>query len=234
MNKEEFILAVQNLGISLTEKQLSQLDQFYHLLILWNEKMNLTRIINVEDVYLKHYYDSLTLVKTIDLEKISSLCDVGTGAGFPGIVLKIVFPNLKVTLIDSLQKRVTYLNTVIKELGLTGIAAYHIRGEDFARNNREKFDVVVARAVSELRIISEICIPMVKVHGHFIAMKGNVSEELSTSKKTIVTLSAKIDNIISFSLPKEAGNRTLIDIIKEGKTDLKYPRSIDKIKKRAL
>lgn len=234
MNKEEFILAVQNLGISLTEKQLLQLDQFYHLLILWNEKMNLTRIINEEDVYLKHYYDSLTLLKTIDLEKISSLCDVGTGAGFPGIVLKIVFPNLKVTLIDSLQKRVTYLNTVIKELGLTGIVAYHIRGEDFARNNREKFDVVVARAVSELRIISEICIPMVKVHGHFIAMKGNVSEELSISKKTIVTLSAKINNIISFSLPKEAGSRTLIDIIKIGKTDLKYPRSIDKIKKRAL
>lgn len=234
MTKEEFILAVQNLGISLTARQLSQLDQFYRLLISWNEKMNLTRITVLEDVYLKHYYDSLTLVKAIDLSQVSTLCDVGTGAGFPGIVLKIVFPNLKVTLIDSLQKRVTYLNTIIQELGLTDIAAYHVRGEDYAKDHREEFDVVVARAVSELRVIAEICIPMVKIGGHFIAMKGNVTEELSLGKRAISLLSGQIDNLISFSLPNDAGNRTLVVVSKQKNTELKYPRSIDKIKKRAL
>ena len=234
MNKEEFILAIQKLGITLSEKQLSQLDQFYHLLISWNEKINLTRITNLSDVYLKHYYDSLTLIRVINLKKISTLCDVGTGAGFPGIVLKIVFPNLKVTLIDSLQKRVTYLNEVIKQVGLTDIVAIHVRGEDFARNHREEFDVVVARAVSELRIISEICIPMIKIDGHFIAMKGNITEELFLGEKAISKLSAKINSIDSFSLPNDAGYRTLIDVIKVSSTNLKYPRSIDKIKKRAL
>lgn len=234
MTKEEFILAVQNLGISLTARQLSQLDQFYRLLISWNEKMNLTRITVLEDVYLKHYYDSLTLVKAIDLSQVSTLCDVGTGAGFPGIVLKIVFPNLKVTLIDSLQKRVTYLNTIIQELGLTDIAAYHVRGEDYAKDHREEFDVVVARAVSELRVIAEICIPMVKIGGHFIAMKGNVTEELSLGKRAISLLSGQIDNLISFSLPNDAGNRTLVVVSKQKNTELKYPRPIDKIKKRAL
>lgn len=234
MTKEEFILAVQDLGISLTEQQVSQLEKFYQLLISWNEKMNLTRITDVEDVYLKHYYDSLTLLKAVDLSQVSTLCDVGTGAGFPGIVLKIVFPNLKVTLVDSLQKRVTYLNTTIQELGLTDIVAYHVRGEDYAKEHREEFDVVVARAVSELRIIAEICIPMVKIGGHFIAMKGNVTEELLLGKRAVGVLSGRIEDLISFSLPNDAGNRTLVVVSKLKNTELKYPRPIDKIKKRAL
>ena len=137
MTKEEFIIETSKLGIKLTDKQINQLEQFYNLLIEWNEKINLTRITSKEEVYLKHFYDSLTISKVINLKNSKTLCDVGTGAGFPGIVLKIVYPNLKITLVDALQKRVNYLNTIIKELNLDGITAIHARGEDL----KEKYDV---------------------------------------------------------------------------------------------
>ena len=136
MNVNEFIIELKKLGIEITEEKLQKLDDYYNLLVEWNKKTNLTRIINKEDVYLKHFYDSLTLSKALDLTKDINLCDVGTGAGFPGIVLKIIYPNLKVTLIDSLNKRITFLNEIIKELNLEKIEALHIRMEDYSRKNK--------------------------------------------------------------------------------------------------
>ena len=224
MNIEVFKKEVEKLGISLTDEKLNQLALFYQLLLSWNEKMNLTRITNQEEVYLKHFYDSLTLYKEIKLETVDTLCDVGSGAGFPGIVLKIVFPNLDMTLIDSLQKRVNYLNEIIKELKLSNIRAIHTRCEDYARVNREKYEVVTARAVANLKVLSELCLPLVKENGYFIAMKGKATEELDEAKAMIGTLGGKIEHINEFSLPLEESNRTLIKIKKEKKTDKIYPR----------
>lgn len=224
MNIEVFKEEVEKLGISLTDEKLNQLALFYQLLLSWNEKMNLTRITNQEEVYLKHFYDSLTLYKEIKLETVDTLCDVGSGAGFPGIVLKIAFPNLDITLIDSLQKRVNYLNEIIKELKLSNIRAIHTRCEDYARVNREKYEVVTARAVANLKVLSELCLPLVKENGYFIAMKGKATEELDEAKAMIGTLGGKIEHINEFSLPLEESSRTLIKIKKEKKTDKIYPR----------
>ena len=224
MNIEVFKEEVEKLGISLTDEKLNQLALFYQLLLSWNEKMNLTRITNQEEVYLKHFYDSLTLYKEIKLETVDTLCDVGSGAGFPGIVLKIAFPNLDITLIDSLQKRVNYLNEIIKELKLSNIRAIHTRCEDYARVNREKYEVVTARAVANLKVLSELCLPLVKENGYFIAMKGKATEELDEAKAMIGTLGGKIEHINEFSLHLEESSRTLIKIKKEKKTDKIYPR----------
>ena len=177
--------------------------------------MNLTRITEKEDVYLKHFYDSLTLSKVIDLKQDLTLCDVGSGAGFPGIVLKICFPNLKITLLDSLQKRVNYLNEIIKELDLKNIEAIHTRAEDYAKQNREKFDIVTARAVANLKILSELCIPMVKVNGLFIAMKANIEEEIENSMEILKKLDSKIEKIETFYLPIENSIRNIIMIQKQ-------------------
>lgn len=231
MKIEEFIIEVEKLGINLTKEQLKKLEHFYELLISWNEKMNLTRITEKEEVYLKHFYDSLTLTKVVDLKEIDTLCDVGSGAGFPGIVLKIVFPNLKITLIDSLQKRVNYLNEISKELELKDIVAIHTRCEDYAKINREKFDIVTARAVANLKVLSELCIPMVKVNGYFIAMKANAEDEIKESKNILNELNSKIEKVNEFNLPKEESKRTLIRIKKLKETNKKYPRTIDKIRK---
>ncbi len=230
MNLEKFIEETKKLGIELTNNQLTKLEEFYHLLIIWNEQMNLTRITAKEDVYLKHFYDSLTLTKVIDLNQNLSLCDVGTGAGFPGIVLKIVFPNLKITLIDSLQKRINYLNDIIQKLELKEIETIHTRAEDYAKINREKFDIVTARAVANLKVLSELCIPMVKEQGYFIAMKANIEEELENSKDILKNLNGKIEKIETFYLPIENSIRNIISIKKQGKTNSIYPRKMDKIK----
>ena len=224
MNLELFIEETKKLGINLTSDQLLKLEKFYELLIIWNDKMNLTRITNKKDVYLKHFYDSLTLIKTVDLTKNLYLCDVGSGAGFPGIVLKIVFPNLRITLIDSLQKRVIYLNEIIKSLELTNIEAIHTRAEDYAKNHREEYDIVTARAVANLRILSELCIPIVKENSYFIAMKANIEEELASSKEILKELNSKIEQIETFYLPIENSLRNIIKIKKEQKTNSIYPR----------
>ena len=175
MDKNEFIKKLEKLNITLNDKQKEQLDKYYKLLIEWNEKINLTRITEEKDVYLKHFYDSITLKRVIDLCQNLSICDIGTGAGFPGIVLKIVFPNLSVTLVDALQKRVNFLNLVIKELELKDIVAIHSRGEDYAKLHREEFDIVTSRAVMNLTSLSEISLPLVKVNGYFIPMKANAT-----------------------------------------------------------
>ncbi len=208
MNKEEFIIAVKELGIELDETKLNKLNKFYELLIEWNEKINLTRIVEKEDVYLKHFYDSLTIAKVVDLSKKETLCDVGTGAGFPGVVLKIVYPNLKITLVDSLLKRVNYLNTIIEELELDNIHATHSRGEDF----KEKFDVVTARAVANIEKLLGYTMHLVNDNGLLVAMKGNIDEELSESVINKINKKYKIIEINKFLLPKENSNRSLIVI----------------------
>lgn len=231
MNKEEFVLELKKIGIEITDEQLVLLDKYYQLLIEWNEKINLTRITDEKDVYLKHFYDSLTLYRVIDLNSNISLCDVGTGAGFPGIVLKIVFPTLHVTLVDALLKRVNFLKLVINELGLKDIDVYHERAESFARVNREKFDVVTSRAVANLRMLSEVSIPMVKVDGYFIPMKGLCDDELNEASDILKKLNSKVICVDSFTLPVENSQRSLIKIQKSVKTEHKYPRNFDKIKK---
>lgn len=230
MNIKLFIEETNKLGINLTEEQLNKLNKFYELLISWNQKMNLTRITAKEEVYLKHFYDSLTLSKVIDLTESLTLCDVGSGAGFPGIVLKIVFPNLKIKLVDSLQKRVNYLNEIIKDLELEDIEAIHDRAESYAKNHREEYDVVTARAVANLKMLSELCIPMVKEEKYFIAMKANIEEELDNSKEILKKLDSNIEHIETFYLPIENSIRNIIKIKKERKTNPIYPRRIEKIK----
>ena len=234
MKKDEFLKELEKINITLTENQILKLEKFYELLIIWNQKINLTTILKEEDVYLKHFYDSLTLIKVIDLNKELTLLDVGTGAGFPGIVLKIVFPNLKITLLDSMNKRISYLNEIIKELDLKDIDTVCSRAEDYALKNREKYDIVVCRAVAHLEILVEITLPLVKVNGYFIAMKSNANEEIALARKKILVLNSKIIEILSFKLPFENSIRNLIKIQKFKKTDLKYPRKYDKIKKENL
>ncbi len=234
MNKEQFVLEVRNLGIEVTEKKLKKLDEFYNLLILWNEKINLTTITAIQDVYLKHFYDSLTLFRVCDLTKDINICDVGSGAGFPGIVLKIFFPNLKITLVDSLNKRVNYLNTIIKKLGLVNIEAVHSRMEDFSKVNEEKYDIITARAVANLSVLSEISVKALKIQGKLVFMKALCDDELEMVLPKLSILGLKFNKVDKFLLPIEESNRSLIVFEKIKTTPNKYPRNIDKIKKNPL
>ena len=233
MDKKEFIKELEKLSIILTSDQLEKLDKYYQLLIDYNKHTNLTRITDEKEVYLKHFYDSLTLIKAVNLNS-QSLMDIGTGAGFPGMVLKIVFPNLKVTLLDSLNKRIMFLKEVIKKLDLKNIDCIHARAEEYVGQKREKYDIVTSRAVANLRVLSELCVPYVKVGGTFIPMKADSDKEINESLLTIKKLGCQIDNIISFDLPKSSGKRTLIKISKSVKTDSKYPRKFSEIKKKPL
>lgn len=206
MNKELFIEELNKLGINVTEDQLSKLNKFYKLLIEWNEKINLTRITEENELYLKHFYDSLTIKKVIDLNEVETLCDVGTGAGFPGIVLKIMYPHLKITLVDSLQKRVNYLNSIIKDLELEDIHAIHSRGEDF----KEKFDVVTARAVANIEKLVTYTMHLLNKDGQLVAMKGNIEEELTESVQQKLSKKYQIKQIEKFFLPIEESHRSLV------------------------
>ncbi len=208
MNKEEFIEELKKINIELSKEKLEKLDKFYNLLVEWNKKINLTRIITEEEVYLKHFYDSLTIAKVVDLNKVDTLCDVGTGAGFPGIVLKIVYPNLKVTLIDAILKRVKYLNEIIKELELENIEATHVRGED----HKEKYDVVTARAVANIEKLLTYTMHLVKDNGVFIAMKGNIDKELTKEVFSKINSKYKLEKVDKFLLPKEKSLRSLVVI----------------------
>ena len=208
MNKEEFIKAVKQLKVDLTEEKLEKLNKFYNLLIEWNKKINLTRIEEEEEVYLKHFYDSLTIAKAVDLSEIKTLCDIGTGAGFPGIVLKIFYPNLKITLIDSLKKRVNYLNEIIKDLGIDNIEAIHVRGEDY----KGQYDVVTSRAVANIEKLLGYTMHLVSPTGIFVAMKGDIEKELTLDVKKKIEKKYKIEKIEKFLLPKENSNRSLVVI----------------------
>lgn len=211
MTIEEFIKEVEALGLNVTEEKLEQLDIIYNTLVETNKTMNLTRITEKDDVYLKHFYDSLTLAKVYDLTKANTLCDIGTGAGFPGLVLKIFYPNLEITLVDSLLKRVKYLNSLIDKLQLTGIKAYHNRAEDIIKEGK-KFDIVIARAVSALPKLLLWTMPLVNKNGSFLAMKGNVEEELELSKDIMKKHNWYVNKKETFTLPTKEDVRTILEI----------------------
>ena len=232
MNLNEFKVEVDKLGIKVTEEEISKLEKYALLLKDWNGKINLTAITEKEQVFLKHFYDSLTLVKIIDLSKVDSICDLGTGAGFPGVVLKIFFPNLKLTLVDALNKRINFLDVVVKELNLENVTLVHARAEEYGKNHRECFDVVTARALSSFPILLEYGIPLLKTCGHLIAMRG--LNDSVDGVNALKVLNSKINNIIEFKLPFEESNRTLVDIVKISQTSLKYPRRYAEIKKKPI
>ena len=234
MIKEEFISELAKLNIKVNNNQIDQLEEYYNLLIEWNKVMNLTGITEKKDVYLKHFYDSLTIVKVVDLNTVENLCDVGTGAGFPGIVLKIFFPKLKITLIDSLNKRIIFLKEVIDKLNLKNIEVIHDRIEEYGVKNREKYDIVVARAVAQLNVLLEYCIPIVKKNGYFIAMKGNNKEEINNSQEALNALNSCIETWEIFKLPVENSVRTILKIKKNNITNKKFPRKYSEIKKYPL
>ena len=218
---------LNELGIALTDKQKQQFDKFYELLVEWNKVMNLTGITEYEEVNEKHFVDSLSIVKALDMKSVKSVIDVGTGAGFPGIPLKIAFPHLKVVLLDSLNKRINFLNTVIAELGLTDIKTIHGRAEDYAKQTeyREKFDLCVSRAVANLSTLSEYCLPYVSADGLFVPYKsGEIDEELENSKKAVKILGGKIENVVKFQLPGTEIGRSFVKIRKISNTNMKYPR----------
>lgn len=232
MNLDEFKVEVEKLGIKVTDDEINKLEKYADLLKEWNEKINLTAITEKEQVFLKHFYDSLTLVKIIDLTKVDSLCDLGTGAGFPGVVLKIFFPNLKLTLVDALNKRINFLDIVVKELNLENVTLVHSRAEEYGKDHRELFDVVTARALSSFPILLEYSASLLKVHGHLIAMRG--LNDSFAGINALKVLNLKINNILEFKLPFEESNRTLVDVVKIDKTSLKYPRRYAEIKKKTL
>ena len=227
MNEEQFIQELEAKGISLTPQQIKQFQLYFKTLVEWNEKINLTGLTDKEDVYLKHFFDSITPAFYYDFSTKAQICDVGAGAGFPSIPLKICFPQLKVTIVDSLKKRIGFLNELASILELTDVEFHHDRAENVGKNKqkRESFDVVTARAVARMSVLSELCMPLVKKNGIFIAMKGSKAlEEISVSKKAIRLLGGEVKRVETFILPKEESERSIIIVDKKQKTPKKYPR----------
>lgn len=225
--KELLVHGIKQLGLEITNEQIEQFMKYYEMLVETNKVMNLTSIVEFDEVILKHFIDSLLVVKTIDMNKFYTMIDVGTGAGFPGIPLKIMFPHLKVTLLDSLNKRLNFLNNVIEELELTDICTIHGRAEDIGKeiNYREKFDICVSRAVANLSTLSEYCIPFLSEGGNFVSYKSEFSdEERTNAEKAISILGGKIEKNMIVKLPCTEINRSFIIIEKKAKTPKKYPR----------
>lgn len=231
MNRTEFQMLCEAKNISISDHQYEQLSGYAQLLQQWNEKINLTAITDVKEIFVKHFYDSLLIAPYC--KDVNTLCDVGSGAGFPGLVLKIVYPHLNITLVEPTIKRVNFLRFVISELGLVNISVINQRMEDCIEL-KESFDVVTARAVAALPILSELCLPFVKVGGLFIAMKGSSGEEeLQNSKNALKILGGKVISAIKEMLP-EGSTRVILLISKNLPTPPKYPRAYTQIKKKAL
>ena len=233
MNKEEFIKELEKLNIKITDNQLEQLDKYYHLLYLENKKYNLTAITDEPSVYLKHFYDSLTIVKTIELNN-QYICDIGTGAGFPGMVLKIIFPNIKIDLLDATLKKCEFLSMIIKELKLSNINVINARAEEYSIKNREKYDIVTSRAVAPLKHLLEYSIPLLKIDGLFVALKSNIDNEMININNYYQKLGLIDEEITKFKLPYEDSLRTIYKIKKIKKTPLIYPRKYSQIKKKDI
>lgn len=215
------------LGIQLTDNQINQFETYYELLVEWNKVMNLTGITEYNEVMQKHFVDSLSIVRAVDMGQCKKVLDMGTGAGFPGIPIKIVFPHLEVVLLDSLNKRIKFLNEVIEKLGLSDITAIHGRAEDYAKQKeyREMFDLCVSRAVANLSSLCEYCIPYTMLHGKFISYKsGNIEEELANAKNAVFLLGGKMQKTEKFTLPGSDIERSLVVIEKVKKSPGKYPR----------
>ncbi|MEB7777140.1 16S rRNA (guanine(527)-N(7))-methyltransferase RsmG [Staphylococcus equorum] len=213
-------------GIELSEEQQRQFQTYYQMLVEWNEKINLTSITEEHEVYLKHFYDSIAPSFYTDLTKELTICDIGAGAGFPSIPLKIIYPNLKVTIVDSLNKRIKFLNQLAEALDLENVNFVHDRAETFGKGvYRESYDIVTARAVARLSVLSELCLPLVKKGGQFIALKSSKGEEeLEEARFGLGILGGKVGETISYELPEEAGERQMILIDKRSQTPKKYPR----------
>ncbi len=227
----DFKKLVGELGIELSDDMLNKYNLYYRFLVSENEKINLTSIVDEEGVYLKHFYDSITLVKASIFDG-ASICDIGAGAGFPSIPLKICMPNLKITIIDSLQKRCNFLKQLVDLLGLDDVTIVWGRAEEY---KEKQFDFVTARAVARLNILNELCIPLVKIGGCFVAMKSSlVDSEIAEATKGINILGGKVSDVISFTLPMEESSRNILVVEKVKSTPLKYPRKFSLIKKLPL
>jgi len=234
MNKEKLVSELTKLGIKLSDKQEKQIEEFCFILLEENQKHNLTAIRELEEVLLKHIYDSLTLIRVQDLNQEKKLLDIGSGAGFPGIILKIVFPKLKITLLDSNGKKTRFLELVKNKLNLESLIIINKRAEEYIENTRENYDFVTARAVASLNVLIELAIPFLKVDGLFIAMKSDIKEEIKLAKETCSLLNCNIEKIEELILPIEKSKRTLIVIKKTSITPNKYPRRYDQIIKKPL
>lgn len=226
-NLDSFYHGLEKLNITLSNMQVQQFLDYYELLIEWNKVMNLTGITEFEEVIEKHFLDSLCAVKVYDFKKNVRVMDLGTGAGLPGIPLKIVFPEIEMTLADSLNKRIKFLDEVIKHLGLTNISTIHARAEELARKpeHRESYDLCVSRAVANLSSLSEYCLPFVKQDGFFLSYKSaEIDEEVKQAEKAISILGGQIDNVAKFTLPNSEDGRSFVTIKKKKLTPKKYPR----------
>ena len=225
---------LKEIGITLSDRQLKQFDIYFKFLVEYNNYVNLTAITDEEDVYIKHFYDSILVGQVLDLTKVETICDVGSGAGFPSIPLKIVYPNLKVTIVDGLDKRITFLKQLVSKLELDNVTLVHGRAEEYAKDHRESFDVVTARAVARANILNELCIPLVKVGGYFISMKGKNAEEEINEGNSLKILNAQIEKQNEYFLPKEESKRVLLLIKHFAMCSPKYPRAYASIKKKPL
>ncbi len=234
MNEKEFIDYTKEIGIEITTKQLEQLSLYADFLLEYNKHTNLTAIKTIEEVYLKHFYDSLTLMKITDFKANNKLLDIGSGAGFPGLILAICYPELNIDLLDSNHKKIDFLNQMIEKLQLKNVKTIYERSEEYVQKNRNKYDYITARAVAELRILVEISLPSLKIGGYFLAMKGNLEEELNNATDAIELLNGQIVSKIEFELPNSSGKRTILKIEKQKESPHIYPRSYNMIVKKAL
>lgn len=236
MNKGQFYSAVkEKIGIELSDLQKKQYNRYYELVVEWNQKINLTAITEEEEFYTKHFFDSISLAFFKDYSNIESICDVGSGAGFPSIPLKILYPNLKVTIVDSLNKRIKFLNLVKDELGLTDCNFVHARAEEFGQNKeyRESFEIVTARAVARLNVLSELCLPLVKKNGYFLSLKAQkAEEETKEATNAIKILGGKLEKDLNFDI--EGEERHILEIRKAKETPNKYPRKAGTPNKKPL